>query len=660
MESPGTDLAHMFNVLLVDDDTCCSLTVATLLTKIGHYRVSRASNVGDALQLLDAAQGTENRYDLILTDLVMPEVTGFDLMLECSKRGHHIPVVVMSSHDSQDSVMRAFECGAADFLIKPIRRNEAATLWQHVWRANRPKGEEVSATPTPPLRTEEVTTGAGVSNSPLDSGDPTSLDSADNKNGSSGVSTSLAEHDQDSGNRKHARESAGDSSDISIKQAHTQAMDSPGHCEPAVAAVHVDLQAAAALFNSRRLKMQGKDGRGSSMDGSSDPSRQSSGSHLPSSPAVNKLPLFRPHALCSANSDASGSLGSLPPGLRELAELGTARQQQQQQYVVRHTPQDPKCSAVKYKDKARTSGSNALVDTLNHSDRSAFTAVTVFLPRILGDQAAGDMAPYSSKPASWLPPLPGVLLSLQKTACKQPEPCPTDIKLEQAPPLNLHLEEMAGTSGLSASGKELSAIMGQSFTLAPGHLQPAPAIHLPDSVAHFIRALSTRPGDSWWPNSAPAQPNSSSPITLPVIQSLAFGSETTANSGSGLVASSGKPHSVYRAEAVAKYLEKRKHRVFHKKVRYESRKRLAEASPRVRYESRKRLAEARPRVRGQFVKYVAAPAEEKGRAAETADSGADRSGCDSSGNRSGPYEGERDAAGALAALGTVDSGGCSN
>ena len=43
----------------------------------------------------------------------------------------------MSSQSSQKSVLKAFEAGAKDYLIKPVRRNELATLWQHVWRVNR-------------------------------------------------------------------------------------------------------------------------------------------------------------------------------------------------------------------------------------------------------------------------------------------------------------------------------------------------------------------------------------------------------------------------------------------------------------------------------------------------------------------------------------------
>ena len=41
----------------------------------------------------------------------------------------------MSSDAQSDLVREAFAVGAADFLVKPIRRNEVVTLWQHVWRS---------------------------------------------------------------------------------------------------------------------------------------------------------------------------------------------------------------------------------------------------------------------------------------------------------------------------------------------------------------------------------------------------------------------------------------------------------------------------------------------------------------------------------------------
>lgn len=68
-----------------------------------------------------------------------PQVSGIELIYKLvqGERWQHVPVIVMSSECRQEVVLEAFEAGASDFLIKPIRRNELTTLWQHAWRASR-------------------------------------------------------------------------------------------------------------------------------------------------------------------------------------------------------------------------------------------------------------------------------------------------------------------------------------------------------------------------------------------------------------------------------------------------------------------------------------------------------------------------------------------
>lgn len=117
----------------MDDDIITLKAVEQLLRKFG-YRVTTAQNGREAIQHLLNSKARGQPIDLLLTDIVMPEVSGFDLIQEVvhGDKFSDLPVVVMSSQDSQESVLQAFEAGAADYLIKPIRRNEVATLWQHV------------------------------------------------------------------------------------------------------------------------------------------------------------------------------------------------------------------------------------------------------------------------------------------------------------------------------------------------------------------------------------------------------------------------------------------------------------------------------------------------------------------------------------------------
>lgn len=127
-------------------------------------------------EALDVLRRTDCPIDLILTDILMPEVSGMHLMAElaanealrsipvigrwicvrsqslCRNHSHTRPIfsTVMSSDERQDTVMRAIEAGATDYLIKPVRRNELATLWQHVWRRHRTPTTTATAPAQPP------------------------------------------------------------------------------------------------------------------------------------------------------------------------------------------------------------------------------------------------------------------------------------------------------------------------------------------------------------------------------------------------------------------------------------------------------------------------------------------------------------------------------
>ncbi|KAJ8532885.1 hypothetical protein K7X08_015774 [Anisodus acutangulus] len=66
----------------------------------------------------------------------MPCLSGIGLLCKIMSHKTHknIPVIMMSSHDSVGLVFKCLSKGAADFLVKPIRKNELKNLWQHGWR----------------------------------------------------------------------------------------------------------------------------------------------------------------------------------------------------------------------------------------------------------------------------------------------------------------------------------------------------------------------------------------------------------------------------------------------------------------------------------------------------------------------------------------------
>lgn len=119
-------------VLLVESDNSTRQIIAALLRKCS-YTVSATSDGFKAWEIL---KENPQNVDLVLTEMELPSISGFTLltMVMDHETYKNIPVIMMSSHDSISTVFKCMLKGAADFLVKPIRRNELKNLWQHVWR----------------------------------------------------------------------------------------------------------------------------------------------------------------------------------------------------------------------------------------------------------------------------------------------------------------------------------------------------------------------------------------------------------------------------------------------------------------------------------------------------------------------------------------------
>ncbi|KAL1141238.1 hypothetical protein V6Z11_A11G014800 [Gossypium hirsutum] len=135
-------------VLLVEADDSTRQIVTALLRKC-NYRVSA---VPDGLQAWEMLKAKPHNIDLILTEVDLPSISGFALLTLIMEHEicKSIPVIMMSSQDSISTVYKCMLRGAADYLVKPLRRNELKNLWQHVWRrqqliasGNTPQDESV-------------------------------------------------------------------------------------------------------------------------------------------------------------------------------------------------------------------------------------------------------------------------------------------------------------------------------------------------------------------------------------------------------------------------------------------------------------------------------------------------------------------------------------
>lgn len=116
-------------VLVVDDDPTFLMIVEKML-KNCNYEATICNRAEIGLSLL---RENKNGYDIVLSDVHMPDMDGFKL-LEHIGLEMDLPVIMMSADDGNSVVMKGVTHGACDYLIKPIRIEALRNIWQHVVR----------------------------------------------------------------------------------------------------------------------------------------------------------------------------------------------------------------------------------------------------------------------------------------------------------------------------------------------------------------------------------------------------------------------------------------------------------------------------------------------------------------------------------------------
>ena len=110
-------------IFIVDDDPKIGELFATVLERDGYASRSFVS-AADMFEVLDA----KGAPDLILTDLMMPEISGIQLIEEIHNRNLTLPVIIMTAHSSVQTAVEAMRLGAYHYLQKPVNLEEMRAL----------------------------------------------------------------------------------------------------------------------------------------------------------------------------------------------------------------------------------------------------------------------------------------------------------------------------------------------------------------------------------------------------------------------------------------------------------------------------------------------------------------------------------------------------
>ncbi len=118
----------MLEILVAEDDRELCRLFAHVLIKNG-YSVKEVSNGREALQALD-----EDYFDLIISDIMMPVMDGYELVRSLRDAGNTTPILMITAKDAFDDMRKGFLSGTDDYMVKPINVNEMVLRVQALLR----------------------------------------------------------------------------------------------------------------------------------------------------------------------------------------------------------------------------------------------------------------------------------------------------------------------------------------------------------------------------------------------------------------------------------------------------------------------------------------------------------------------------------------------
>lgn len=105
-------------ILVVDDEENARDGLSKILTKEG-YKIDVAS---DGKEAIDSIR--KNRFDLVITDMRMPQMDGFEVLREIRKMDDNIGVIMITAFGEVDSYFEAMNLGAFEYINKPVKVDE--------------------------------------------------------------------------------------------------------------------------------------------------------------------------------------------------------------------------------------------------------------------------------------------------------------------------------------------------------------------------------------------------------------------------------------------------------------------------------------------------------------------------------------------------------
>ncbi|MCM1541223.1 MAG: response regulator transcription factor [Blautia sp.] len=108
----------MINILVVEDDEKLNQIICTYLSR-NNYQAKGCKNPMEAYDMM-----CSEMYDLIISDIMMPKINGFDFAAEVRQKNPTVPILFVTALDDLSSKRKGFFAGVDDYMVKPIDMDE--------------------------------------------------------------------------------------------------------------------------------------------------------------------------------------------------------------------------------------------------------------------------------------------------------------------------------------------------------------------------------------------------------------------------------------------------------------------------------------------------------------------------------------------------------
>jgi len=117
-------MSKKYDILIIDDEEVI-INAINMIAKFNEYTTASATNATEALTLLD-----ETSFNLIITDIMMPKMDGFQFLEIVNRKKIKTPVIMTTGYSTLENAVKALNCGAIAFVPKPFTFEELTSVFK--------------------------------------------------------------------------------------------------------------------------------------------------------------------------------------------------------------------------------------------------------------------------------------------------------------------------------------------------------------------------------------------------------------------------------------------------------------------------------------------------------------------------------------------------